>query len=102
MISTQNKPAPMVSAAKRGPALAFLIYAAGWCAFWFGLKGKYSADLWGAITGIAGMTWLWQRFYGQKGDFVRLFAGLFLFHCAGYYLGGVLYGEFRGATGRLL
>ena len=29
-------------------ALAFLAYAAGWCVFWFGLRGRYQADLFGA------------------------------------------------------
>ena len=92
-------------ARKRFPlwfALAFLIYALGWCLFWFGLKGKMQADLWGAVAGLAGMTLLWQRLYGRPGDFLRLFAGLFVLHCAGYYLGGVFHARFHGPPGMLL
>jgi hypothetical protein len=35
-------------------ALAFLAYAAGWCVFWFGLRGRYQADLFGAADGHEG------------------------------------------------
>ena len=28
-------------------AAAFLAYAVVWCVFWFGLRGKHHADLWG-------------------------------------------------------
>ena len=90
---------------KRFPLLfaaAFLVYAIGWCALWFGLKGKHLADLWGAAVGLAGMTWLLQRAFGKESGFFRLFAGLFAFHCIGYYLGGELYAQIRGPAGRLL
>lgn len=90
---------------KRFPLLfaaAFLVYTIGWCAFWFGLKGKHLADLWGAAAGLAGMTWLLQRAFGKESGFLRLFAVLFIFHCIGYYLGGELYAQVRGPTGRLL
>lgn len=90
---------------KRFPLLfaaAFLVYALGWCALWFGLKGKHLADLWGAAVGLAGMTWILQRAFGTAAGFLRLFAGLFAFHCIGYYLGGELYAQVRGPAGRLL
>ena len=83
-------------------ALGFVIYAIGWCACWFGLKGKFQADFWGAVAGLASMTLLWQRLYGRPGDFWRLFAGLFALHSAGYYLGEALYATMHGPTGRLL
>jgi len=83
-------------------ALAFLVYAIGWCAFWFGLKGRNYADLWGALVGLAGMAWLIQRAFGHSRGFLRVFLVLFLCHSAGYYLGGELYAQVRGPTGRLL
>src|SRR5215217_7094750 len=54
---------------KRFPVLfaaAFLVYAIGWCVFWFGLKGKFHADLFGAAAGLAGMTWLLRRAFGSE------------------------------------
>jgi hypothetical protein len=83
-------------------ALAFLIYALIWCALWFGLKGKMMADLWGALAGLAAMTALWQRLYAPRAEFLRLYAGLFILHSAGYYLGGQLHLMFRGPPGMLL
>src|SRR5687767_6004573 len=41
-------------------ALAFFGYAIGWCALWFGLRGRFQADLWGALAGLAIMTWILQ------------------------------------------
>jgi hypothetical protein len=83
-------------------ALGFLVYAVGWCACWFGLDGKHYADLWGAILGLAGMTWLLQRAFGRREGFALLFIGLFALHSIGYYAGGELYQAVRGSTGRLL
>jgi len=83
-------------------AAAFLLYAAAWCMFWFGLKGKHHADLWGSAVGLAAMAWLLQRAFGKGGDFLAVFAVLFTFHSLGYYLGDVLYATVRGSTGRLL
>lgn len=83
-------------------AAAFLVYALAWCAFWFGLRGKHHADLWGAAVGLAAMTFLLRRAFGKQGDFLALFAVLFTLHSLGYYLGDVLYHEVRGTAGRLL
>ena len=83
-------------------ALAFLAYAAGWCVFWFGLRGRYQADLFGAAAGLAAMTWLLQRAFGRTHGFWLLFAGLFAFHSAGYYVGEQLYAAVHGTNGRLL
>jgi hypothetical protein len=90
---------------KRFPPLfaaVFIAYAFGWCVFWFGLKGKYCADLFGAVAGLAAATWLLQRAFGRANGFLRLFAVLFAFHSVGYYLGGELYALVRGPAGRLL
>src|SRR5688500_6582509 len=69
--------------AKRFPflfAAAFLAYAICWCAFWFGLNGKYHADLWGAAAGLAAMTWLIQVRLKRAQRFLPLFAVLFTCH----------------------
>lgn len=92
-------------AARRFAALfatAFLGYALAWCAFWFGMNGKYDADLWGAAAGLTFMTWLLRRAFAHEGAFLPLFAVLFLFHSLGYYLGDALYAIVRGSTGRIL
>ncbi len=83
-------------------AAAFLLYAIAWCIFWFGLKGKYHADLWGAAVGLAAMTWLVLRAFGQTTDWLAAFGVLFACHSLGYYLGDDLYALVRGASGRLL
>lgn len=83
-------------------ALGFALYAIIWCAFWFGLRGKHYADLWGAAVGLAGLAWLLQRAFGVEGGFARLFVVLFALHSVGYYAGGELHAHFRGSTGRLL
>lgn len=96
---------PGPGAWKRFPlifAAGFLVYAVGWCAFWFGLRGKYLADLWGAAVGLAGMTAVLQRALGHQGGFWPAFAVLFVLHSAGYYAGEQLYAAARGPAGRLL
>ena len=90
---------------KRFPLLfatVFVVYALCWCTFWFGLQGKFLADLWGAAAGLAAMTWMLQRALGQRSGFLRLFVVLLAFHSAGCYLGGELYALVRGTGGRLL
>ena len=92
-------------AARRFPpffAAVFLVYAVGWCAFWFGLRGRHHADFWGAAAGLWAMVWLFQRAFAKPGDFLSLFAVLFTMHSLGYYLGAVLHGAWPGTTGRLL
>lgn len=83
-------------------ATVFLAYAVGWCVFWFGLRGKFQADLFGAAAGLAAMTWLLQRAFGRSGGFLALFGVLFALHSLGYYVGEQLYVAVRGPTGRLL
>ncbi|MBL9200166.1 MAG: hypothetical protein JNL39_06645 [Opitutaceae bacterium] len=83
-------------------ALVFLAYAAAWCVFWFGLRGRYQADLWGAVVGLAAATWLLQRAFGATRGFLVAFVVLFLLHSAGYYAGEQLYAAVGRANGRLL
>jgi hypothetical protein len=83
-------------------ALTFFAYAVVWCLFWFGLHGKHHADLFGSLVGLAAMTWLFQRAFGNKRDFLPTFAVLFLFHTIGYYLGGEFHAMVSGPAGPLL
>ncbi len=83
-------------------ATGFAAYAIGWCAFWFGLKGKYHADLYGALVGLAAMTWIFQRAFGKQGGFLVPLAVLFALHTLGYTLGGDLHALVGGTGGRLL
>lgn len=84
-------------------ATAFLAYAIAWCVFWFGLRGKHLADLWGSAVGLTLMAALLRSGFGQRGgDFLAMVAVLFGFHTLGYYLGQVLHDCVRGAPGRML
>jgi hypothetical protein len=83
-------------------AIAFLLYAACWCAFWFGFRGKFHADLWGAAVGLATMTWVIRRYFNSRHCFLTLFSVLFALHTLGYTLGDDLYALVRGTNGRLL
>ena len=83
-------------------AAGFLLYAICWCAFWFGLRGKYQGDVWGAAVGLAALAWLLRRSFGSTHAFLPLFGVLFALHTVGYTLGDVLYAVVRGTEGRLL
>lgn len=83
-------------------AVAFFAYAATYCAFWFGLKGKHHADLWGSAIGLVFVTLLIVHAFEARGSFWLLFLGLLALHSLGYYVGGAIYPEFRGSTGRFL
>jgi len=83
-------------------ATVFLAYALCWCVCWFGLRGKFQADLLGAAAGLAGMTWLLQRAFGRTTGFFPLFGSLLVLHSVGYYAGEQLYAAVRGVPGRLL
>lgn len=83
-------------------AAAFVLYAICWCAFWFGLRGKFHADLWGAAAGLAAMTLLIRASFPTHASFVRLFGVLFMTHTLGYTLGDELHVLVSGTSGRLL
>lgn len=81
-------------------AAAFLVYALFYCAFWFGLRGKYLADLWGSVLGLAAFTFMVSRAFEKRDQFLLLCLVLLLTHSAGYYLGGYFYDTVRDAAGR--
>lgn len=83
-------------------ALSFFAYALIWCAFWFGLRGKHHADLWGAAVGLAAMSALVRRAFGATEGALEAWAVLFACHTVGYTLGDELHAAFRGVSGRLL
>ena len=83
-------------------AAAFAAYAVVWCAFWFGLNGKLHADFYGAALGLAVMTAMLRRAFGQGGNFLPMYGVLFTLYQLGYFLGDELHVLFPGAPGRLL
>lgn len=80
---------------------AFLAYAVIWSAFWFGLRGRHLADLWGAAAGLGALTLVLGNALGGA-HLWRAWLAAFALHSAGYYLGGVLYGSIAGPAGKLL
>ncbi len=83
-------------------AFAFLAYAVFWCVFWFGLRGRYEADLWGSVVGLLVMAWLFQKAFQKKGGILIAFAVLFTCYTLGYYLGEVGNTIVGGKVGKLL
>ncbi|MES2696446.1 MAG: hypothetical protein V4773_23455 [Verrucomicrobiota bacterium] len=83
-------------------ATAFLVYAVAWCAVWFGFKGKFYADFWGGVAGTALFTLLLARAFEKQNGRFLMFLVLLALYSAGYYLGGMLYGQIKGPAGRLL
>lgn len=83
-------------------AASFVVYAVAWCAFWFGLKGKHHADVWGAALGLAAMTAMIRSAFGSRGSLLPMIAVLFGFHTVGFYLGEVAHDIVRGTNGKLL
>lgn len=82
--------------------LGFVAYAVVWCLFWFGLRGKFQADLFGAVAGLAVFTWMVRAAFGSPANFWRLFGVLLLCHSVGYYAGDWAHAQWPGSTGRLL
>lgn len=83
-------------------ATAFVAYAVVWCLFWFGLKGKFQADLWGAIAGLAVFTGLVRAAFRSAANVWVLFGVLLACHSLGYYAGDWAHAQWPGTTGRLL
>lgn len=85
-------------------ATAFLVYAIIWCVFWFGLGGKFKADLFGSAVGMAAFTWILQSVVGRGKlrGFLPNWGVVFTLHTLGYYLGGESYYLVGGSIGRLL
>lgn len=83
-------------------ALSFFLYALAYCVFWFGLKGKFHADLYGSFVGLLVMTWMFRKSFGSDKPFLPLLSVLFTCHTLGYYLGGEAYSLVSGSFGRIL
>lgn len=83
-------------------AISFIAYAAVWCVFWFGLRGKHHAELWGSALGLAAMAWIIARAFGYRAGLLPLFGVLFAFHTLGFHGGEVLHDLVRGTPGKLL
>lgn len=83
-------------------AISFLLYAVCYCVFWFGLKGKYHADLYGSFLGLLLMVVLLRFAFRSKKPVLPLLSVLFTCHTLGYFLGGEAYALVSGAMGRLL
>ncbi len=68
---------------------AFFAYAIVWCAAWFALgfgAGEWAASLAGSVA-FAAVT---ARGFGNFRGFLKVCVVLFIFHSAGYFLGGRL------------
>ena len=83
-------------------ALSFFLYALSYCVFWFGLKGKFQADLFGSFLGLVIMAALFRSAFGSQQALLPLVSVLFTCHTLGYYLGGELHGLVPGSLGRIL
>jgi hypothetical protein len=82
--------------------LAFAGYAALWCLCWFGLRGRYHADFYGAVLGLAWMAWLHWRAFDAQGSWLPAALGLIALHAVGYTAGEDLHALVGGVRGRLL
>ena len=83
-------------------AVSFLLYAICYCVFWFGLKGKYHADLYGSFLGLLLMVVLFKSAFGSRKPLLPLLSVLFTCHTLGYFLGGEAYALVSGSFGRIL
>jgi hypothetical protein len=68
---------------------AFFAYATVWCSAWFALgfgAGEWAASLAGSVAFVA----VTARGFGNFRGFVKVCIVLFIFHSAGYFVGGEL------------
>ena len=80
---------------------AFLIYAVGWVASYFTLRGV--AGEWaGSLVGSILMALVIAQAFGVMKTFFAQAASLFIANSAGYFLGDLLNNSIRGKTGMLL
>jgi hypothetical protein len=80
---------------------AFLLYAAGWVASYFILRGDAGAWV-GSLAGSILMALVIVLVFGVIKTFFTQFAVLFIANSAGYFLGELLYNSIRGKIGMLL
>lgn len=81
---------------------AFAGYAMLWCVCWFGLRGRYHADLHGATLGLVWFTWLHARAFQFRGSWFPPALVLIGAHAIGYAAGETLHELAGGPAGRLL
>jgi len=80
---------------------AFLLYAAGWVASYFTLRGV--AGEWaGSLLGSILMALVIAQAFGVMNSFFAQAAALFIANSAGYFLGALLNDSISGKTGMLL
>ena len=80
---------------------AFLAYAITWCAAWFTLRfglGEWLGSLLGTTAFAATTAWLLKSYRG----FTKATILLFVFHSAGYFLGGQMMHWLTGPVGHKL
>jgi hypothetical protein len=80
---------------------AFLLYAAGWVASYFTLRGV-AGELAGSLIGSILMALVIILAFGVVKTFFAQTAALFIANSAGYFLGDLLNNSIRGKTGMLL
>jgi hypothetical protein len=81
--------------------MAFLLYAVGWVASYFTLRG--AAGEWaGSLIGSILMALVIALAFGVMNTFFSQAAALFIANSAGYFLGDLLNNSIRGTTGMLL
>jgi hypothetical protein len=81
--------------------MAFLLYAVGWVASYFtlrGIAGEWAGSLLGSIL----MALVIALAFGVMKTFFAQTASLFIANSAGYFLGDLLNNSIRGKTGMLL
>ncbi|MFZ9837209.1 MAG: hypothetical protein ACO3JJ_01665 [Opitutaceae bacterium] len=83
-------------------ALGFLGYAVLWCLCWFGLRGRYHADFYGSVGGLAWLTWLHWRAFAARGSWAPTALVLLALHTLGYTAGDDFHALVGGVRGRLL
>ena len=81
--------------------MAFLLYAVGWVASYFTLRG-IAGEWAGSLMGSVFMALVIASAFGVMKTFFAQTAALFIGNSAGYFLGDLLNNSIRGQTGMLL
>jgi hypothetical protein len=81
--------------------MAFLLYAVGWVASYFTLRG-IAGEWAGSLIGSILMALVIALAFGVMKTFFAQTAALFIANSAGYFLGDLLNNSIRGKTGMLL
>ncbi len=82
-------------------AAAFLSYALGWTAAWFGLRNHLGEWL-GSLVGTVLMAAVFLTAFSAWPKAFPIIATLFVAHTFGYFVGGFLYATLGGRPGMLL